>query len=83
MDVGKMFLIILVIILVWMLCGFIGFLIEAKREGYTKFDYEERKEFIGCLFLGGITLIFMICCNVYDWFIRFMDSVLWRINHKK
>lgn len=83
MNILMLFLSIFAVVLVWFLCGFIGFLIEAKREGCTKFDGEASDEFMACMVLGVITLIVMVCCSVKDWFIEFMDSLLWRINHKK
>lgn len=83
MNILIVFLSILAVFLVWILCGFLGFLIEVKKEGFTKFDSKEKEECTACVLLGGIALIWIIICCIRDWFIRFMNTVLWRMNHKK
>lgn len=83
MGVLMLFLLIFAFVSAWFLCGFIGFLIETKIEGWTKFDSKVSDEFMACVVLGIITLIIMVCYSIKDWFIKFMDSLLWRINNKK
>lgn len=66
-------------LLVWILCGFVGFLIEAKQEKYKKFDSEAEEEFWASIALGAIALVFMvistICSNIKKMFVMIYNSV--------
>lgn len=79
----EMFLIIVVILVTWYLLGFIGFLIEAKRQGYTQFDSQIKSELGSCVVLGIITFVFMIGSCMVDWFNSFMDWLLKQMNKEK
>lgn len=70
-------LIITAILVAWLLLGFIGFLIEAKQQGYTEFDSEVESEFRWCVALGMITFITMINYlfkSVMSWFLKQMNK---------
>lgn len=82
MNIVGLFISITLVLLIWFLLGFVGFLISAKRNKFTQFNKEAKEEFIACVILGGITFIVMAVINIVDWFKYFMDNLLYRMNSK-
>ena len=71
-------------IFIWLVLGFIAFLIEAKFECYPYFNSEARKEFMNCLGFGPLAFIIMLCTVLFDWFCNtFMNDVLFNLNARK
>lgn len=75
-------LLIISICLIWFGLGFAGFIIEAKRMNYKKFDKEVKDEFLVCIFLGVITFILLIGTVLYDRFDKGMNKLLYKMNGK-
>ena len=76
---------IVVLILLWILFGIIGFCIETKFEGYTEEDLIRAKaEFKYCMVLGPISIIIFCLIIIYkkinDNFILFLIK---KINKEK
>jgi hypothetical protein len=80
----KIALIAIGVILVWLILGFIAFLMEAKMENYIEFNSEARHEFMVCMYFGLLSFLIMVCTVLYDWFCnKFMNGFLFKINGKK
>lgn len=79
----EIFLMIMFIVVIWFLLGFVGFLIEAKREGYIEFNSQTKSELGSCVALGIITFIFMICSCIANWFNSFMNWLLKQMNKEE
>lgn len=77
---------IILICLIWLSLGFIGFIIEARRMNYERFDKEVKDEFLVCIFLGVFTFTILIGIVFYDslcdWFDKGMNKLLYKINGK-
>ena len=71
-------------IFIWLVLGFIAFLIEAKVENITSFGTAARKEFRYCLGFGLFSLLVMLSEVIFDWFCnQFMDGLLFKLNSKE
>lgn len=79
----KFILLIIGTITVWLLAGFIGFIIEAKEKKYIKFTDEVKEEFFACMGCGIVTLAYFMGSKLKKRFIIFMDRFLWKINNEK
>lgn len=73
---------VVAILFMWVLLGFIGFLIEAKLEKFTSFDKKTREEFAACIILGLFTFIYFVGCSFIKWFIYCMDRLLYKMNKR-
>ena len=80
MELYEGILFLIIMLFVWLICGFVGFLIEAKMHGFKKFDKETRSEFVACLMLGVLSLLYMSYCALREWFIDLMDELLKTLN---
>lgn len=81
-------------LLIWVMTGFIGFLIEAKDRCIVTFNVEVQDEFRLCILLGPFALIILlgnflfrfthkkIFCDLQNKFASFMEKILWKINKK-
>lgn len=76
-------LLVLIIVIIWLAAGFIGFLIEAKIEGWTEFGSKVNAEFVACLKLGFIALAILVYeYAVKDVVANFMNELLYELNGK-
>lgn len=76
-------LVVLIIIIIWLAAGFIGFLMEAKFNGWTKFCGKVSDEFAICLVFGFIALAILFYeCVVKDVIENFMNKLLYKLNEK-
>ena len=74
---------ILLFILLWVISGFLGFLIYAKLEGWTNFNDKVIGEFWACIILGVISLLLFLPKIFFkNLFINFMNWLLNKINGK-
>ena len=76
----KLYLIVLIVLFIWFSLGFIGFIIEAKKEKFMQFDKNIRKEFLTCISYGLVTFIIFVGLSLIDWFNHIMDKLLHKIN---
>lgn len=80
MDVKGLFLTIVLVLIVWFILGFVGFIIEAKCKNFTEFDKKTKDEFVACVMLGMMTFLYMSFCCISEWFNTFMEWLLKKIN---
>lgn len=81
MDINKQMIVYVIILFVWLLLGFIAFLISAKYyKCYTKFDDSAKCDLLYCMGLGIFSLIFVIAFIIVEWFCNMMDYLLRKWN---
>lgn len=71
----------ILICLIWFGLGFVGFIIEAKKQNYKEFK-GVKDEFLVCIFMGVVTFVVFIGMILYDWFDKGMNKLLYKINSK-
>ena len=76
-----LFLAILFVIIIWVLIGFIAFLIECRVNRERNFNSELKRELMACVRLGGIAFLMVIYDLMVDWFNSFMNWLLKKINN--
>ena len=85
MDINKLIIAIVIILFVWFLLGFIAFLISAKHDKcYVEFDDSARNDLLSFMWLGILSLIFVIAFLIVEWFCNMVDYLLrkwnkWRV----
>ena len=70
-------------IVVWVVLGFIGFIMDAKRyQHYDCFDSEAKSNLYAMVLLGGLAFVVVVCLYIADWFNEFMERLIKQINKK-
>ena len=81
MDINKLMIAIVIILFMWLLLGFIAFLISAKHDRcYTEFNNSAKHDLLFCMGLGILSLIFVIAFIIVEWFCNMMDYLLRKWN---
>ena len=81
MDINNLMIAIVIILFVWVLLGFIAFLILAKHDKcYTEFDDLAKHDLLSFMGLGILSLIFVIAFLIVEWFCNMMDYLLRKWN---
>lgn len=75
--------ILLLIVLIWIILGFLSFLIYAKSQEYTVFNRKVKGEFILFIIIGPVGLLGILYCLISWYFDKFMNSLLYKMNHKE
>lgn len=79
----KDLLILFIIIIFWIIFGFIAFILNSKNIHRTSFDDEAKAELKFFLWLGLIIFLAAICSILIDKFNNYMDHLLKKINKKE
>lgn len=72
----------ILVLLLWIIAGFIAFILLAKDEGYTELNKEVKDMFGLCLFGGAIVFILAIvytiavtyCNNFLEWLLKIING---------
>ena len=81
MNVLILFLAILITLFIWVLLGFVAFLVAVRRNKYKEFS-EATEDFKVCLLGGGLTFIIMLSAIFKEKFFKIMDWIINKINSK-
>ena len=73
----------IICIIVWVVLGFVGFVMDAKRyQHYDCFDREAKSNLCAMILLGGFAFVIVVGLYITDWFNNFMERLIKRLNEK-
>lgn len=81
MNVLYLFLAIFIVLFIWVLLGFIAFLVGVRRNHYKDFS-EATEDFKLCLIGGGLTFAILLYVVFKEKFFKVMNYLITKINSK-